>query len=810
MKATRSFGCKAPAVFAGACLWAFVSWCGGGDVQSRIDACAAQGGGRVTLGPGVHESGCLTLRSNVELHLEKGAVLKAPPTMAGYPQRKLTLADAAKVPRWNAACFIFAEGATNVAITGEGTIDANGNGFVVPIERKAWGWRFKRVEGRTPPRVVWLLGCRDVRIEDVTMINQPAGWSYWICDCDNVLVDRITIDANVAYPNNDGVHINSSRDVIVRNSRIECGDDSIVMRANNVSLPANRVCERVVVSNCVLRSYANGIRIGWINDGVIRNGLFKDIRIRKSTNGIGIVLPPPWVPSDVGREATHVENLTFEDIAMDDIYVRPVVCTVNPGKETLFDAITNVTFRNVTSRGLGLPYVSGAPGKRAAPFVYENCRFEKVPREQLDLVGEPWAEPDDVCDVAVVGGGPAGIGAALASARLGASTVLVERDARLGGTTVSAEVLPMGHFYAWKRQIVDGPCWTLVTNAVALAGGSLPDFSRQDDHRWWEFCVRVNPFVYSALAAETLEKAGVGLRFNAAACGMEKLPDGWRIKLATDAGERFLLAKEVIDATGNGAVAAFAGAKRVRTDEADRQPGSYFFRLNTKGMAFDAAAVDRAHAAAVADGSLLASDVHIKMSSYIRNGGGWGCYVPLADNSTAEARAETNRRGRETMLRILRFVRRQPGLEKATVVSAAPEVGVRETYRVVGEKTVTEEAYLNGTVEDDSLCYSYWMIDAHKSSQKVARLRFHEQGKVGAIPLGAMLPKGTTNLLVAGRAVSSDHGANSALRVQASCMAMGQAAGAAAALAAPTGADPRTVDVVAVKRALRDMGAIVP
>ena len=85
----------------------------------------------------------------------------------------------------------------------------------------------------------------------------------------------------------------------------------------------------------------------------------------------------------------------------------------------------------------------------------------------------------------------------------------------------------MGHFYAWKRQVIDGPCWTLVTNAVALADGSLPDFSRQDDHRWWEFCVRVNPFVYSALAAETLEKAGVELRFNTAACGMEKLPDGW-------------------------------------------------------------------------------------------------------------------------------------------------------------------------------------------------------------------------------------------------------------------------------------------
>ena len=422
----------------------------------------------------------------------------------------------------------------------------------------------------------------------------------------------------------------------------------------------------------------------------------------------------------------------------------------------------------------------------------------------------PTGEPEDACDVAVIGGGPAGLGAALTSARLGASTVLVERDARLGGTTVSAEVLPMGLFDAWGKQIIDGPCWSLVTNAVALGEGRLPDISKQDVHALWNACVRVNPFVYSALAAETLEKAGVQLRFNAAAWGMEKLPDGWRIKLATDEGVKTLLAKEVVDATGNGAVAAFAGAKRVRSEDADRQPGSYFFHLNTRGMKFDAAAVNRAHERAVADGTLLATDVHICMSDFIRNGGGWGCYVPLADNSTAEARAETNRRGRETMLRILRFVRSQPGLGKATVVSAAPEVGVRETYRVVGEKTVTEEAYLNGTVEDDTVCYSYWMIDAHKASQKTARLRFHEPEKVGTIPLGAMLPKGTRNLLVAGRAVSSDHGANSALRVQASCMAMGQAAGAAAALAAPTGADVREIDIGAVKAALRSVGAIVP
>jgi len=413
-------------------------------------------------------------------------------------------------------------------------------------------------------------------------------------------------------------------------------------------------------------------------------------------------------------------------------------------------------------------------------------------------------------DVAVVGGGSAGLGAALSAARIGAKTVLVERDARIGGTTVSAEVLPIGLFHAWNRPVIAGPAWDLVTNAVCLAGDRLPDFPSLRAEDWWHHCVRVNPFVYAALAAETLEKAGVELRMNTAACGMTRVPDGWRVTLATDEGLKSLTARVVVDATGNGAVAAFAGAERVRSSDADRQPGSFFFYLNTKDLKFDAAAVDRAHAEAVKSGELLKTDIHIRMSDYIRNGGGWGCYVPLADNATATARAETNRRGRETMLRVLRFIQRQKGLEKVSLVGSAPEVGVRETYRVVGEKTVTEEAYLDGTVEEDSLCYSYWYIDAHSIDTTKHRYVYHKPGKIGTIPLGAMLPKGVSNLLVAGRAVSSDHGANSALRVQASCMAIGQSAGVVAALAAKRGVDPREVSVPDAKKILTSLGAIVP
>ena len=94
-----------------------------------------------------------------------------------------------------------------------------------------------------------------------------------------------------------------------------------------------------------------------------------------------------------------------------------------------------------------------------------------------------------VYDVVVVGGGPAGIGAALAAVRVGARTALVERDSRIGGTTVQAEVCDMGLFYAWRQQIIAGPVWDLVTEAVAAAHGSLPDFSKQEPDKWMESCV---------------------------------------------------------------------------------------------------------------------------------------------------------------------------------------------------------------------------------------------------------------------------------------------------------------------------------
>jgi hypothetical protein len=136
------------------------------------------------------------------------------------------------------------------------------------------------------------------------------------------------------------------------------------------------------------------------------------------------------------------------------------------------------------------------------------------------------------------------------------------------------------------------------------------------------------------------------------------------------------------------------------------------------------------------------------------------------------------------------------------------ETAVRETYRIDGIYRITREDYVSGKVFDDSVSYSFYPIDLHDKNG-VAPKHLAE-GQVATIPLRALIPRGSQNFIVAGRCVSSDRLANSALRVQASCMAMGQAAGAAAALACKLKTSPLNVPYVQLKALIKEYGGIVP
>lgn len=353
-------------------------------VQRAINACVAAGGGRVVVTNGTFLIAPIKLGSGVELHLSEGATLLGSPDLADYPNRAdVRHVDTEALPRKRNVALIFAEESRDVSITGRGRIDANGASFVRPKTGNGWdGWPFERNVDllKSMPRVVFLTGCRNVRVTDVTLANPPAGWSFWIHDCDDVLFDRVRVRADVRYPNNDGIHVNSCRDVVVRNCDLETGDDSIVVRANNRSLRENKICERVVVSNCVCRSWSAGIRIAWSNDGTIRNCSFRDIRMRDTSVGIALALPgiPEWNKYDYGREATLVEDLVFENIEMDGIYGRPVLMWMSPRPDSHVDAVRRISFRNVRSTGLEEPLFMGLEEKPFEDISFTNCEFRVV------------------------------------------------------------------------------------------------------------------------------------------------------------------------------------------------------------------------------------------------------------------------------------------------------------------------------------------------------------------------------------------------------------------------------------------------
>jgi len=357
-------------------------------IQRAIDLCA-ECGGKVVISDGIYLTGKLIMKSNIELHIAAGAVLLGSPNYADYPETEnLTHINSSMLPRERNACLIFAENCKNISITGMGTIDCSGTYFVEPINVTGLHrWTYQRIETLTPPRVVFFTGCENIKIEDVTMTNQPAGWSYWIHDCAYVTFDKVKILADVHYPNNDGIHINCSHDVSISNCFITCGDDCIVVRANSISLKENRPCERVCVSNCTLTSYTNGIRIGWINDGTIRNCVFSNLTITDSKNGISINLPyriresgnvrifsgKKPISTDVGREDTLIENILFDTIMMSGIYSRPINISIDKDESVHCKHINNIRFSNVHSVGLYYPQFKGRSSTPIGDVYFYNC-----------------------------------------------------------------------------------------------------------------------------------------------------------------------------------------------------------------------------------------------------------------------------------------------------------------------------------------------------------------------------------------------------------------------------------------------------
>ena len=410
-------------------------------------------------------------------------------------------------------------------------------------------------------------------------------------------------------------------------------------------------------------------------------------------------------------------------------------------------------------------------------------------------------------DVLVIGGGTAGTIAALQAGRLGARTILVEAGSQLGGTTTTAGVDFPGLFHAWGKQVIAGLGWELVTAAVALNDGDLPDFTVPTGRQHWKHQVRINGALYAALAEEACLKAGVQLRYYESPATVTATPTGWRVRLVGKGTEVTVLTRQLLDSTGNAAVIGLAGLPRQR--EKTSQPGTLIYRLGGwDDASLNVPQLQKRAEAAIAAGELKMTDIRGNIAGFLRNGGENAMHVPGADSSTSETHTTTNIAGRASLLRVMRFLKKDPAFGLLKIERLQHETGVRETFRVVGETTVTHEDYVTGRVFPDAIAHSFYPIDLHVDGSIVPK--HLNEGVVPTIPLGALIPKGSRNLMVAGRCLSSDRLANSALRVQASCMAMGQAAGAALALAARAGTTPGGVPIADIRRELGRHGAILP
>lgn len=417
---------------------------------------------------------------------------------------------------------------------------------------------------------------------------------------------------------------------------------------------------------------------------------------------------------------------------------------------------------------------------------------------------------DGTYDVIVVGGGSAGCIAAIQAARAGAKTALVEKNGILGGTiTVGAVNFP-GLFHAWGQQVIDGIGWEIIMETFRLGGALLPDFLTIPEKHWHQQ-IRVNRFVYAAVLDEFILRAGVELRLHEMPVSVAEQDNRLFVSVAGKGGIQVLQTRKLIDSTGDADLCGMLGYAREKSEKL--QPGTLINEID--GYEFSSINPDelqRVYDEALAEGSIRVTDHPASNPPFYNDlrSGVISMHIPGIDGSTSESKTEAEVTARQTLLRIYRFLRRVPGCEHLSVRYAANECGIRETWRIIGEARIDEASYVSGFHWPDAICYSFYPIDLHHPSDNTVIKHYLDKGIVATIPYGALIPVNSDHLLVAGRCISGDQMANSAYRVQATCMATGQVAGAAAALAAQLDVSLRKVPLAALKALLLEHSAIVP
>ena len=417
-------------------------------------------------------------------------------------------------------------------------------------------------------------------------------------------------------------------------------------------------------------------------------------------------------------------------------------------------------------------------------------------------------------DVLVAGGGTAGHVAALQAARAGVRTSVIEAGSMLGGTMTAGGVYMPNHFFRPQGPVVLGIAWELYTKSKTVEGLPVPDYRRRRPVESPGYYSYINVPLYAAIAEEEAVKAGVILHYHEFVQDVRPVGDLWEVTSVGRGVTRITVAKEIIDCTGDADVVRILGLGVLR-DEV-RQPGTYQYKIeeieHEQIWEKEVQAIyDEAMAAGILQKGDFAYPNMEPFRYYLAHGGHNGTHIYDADTSDAEGQTQANVEGRARMLRMFKFVTSSiPGCERAVLKMMAPHALARETYRAEGEYIVSRDDFMQATDFDDKVCNAFNYIDLH-SQKDGCDVIFHESADlVPKVPFRALIPKGSARLTVAGRIVSAERVALAGIRAQCTCMAMGQAMGAAAALAVQRGVPSREIDSRDIVALTVEHGAVRP